>query len=78
LPSVSFQIADLPGTLLNQSLGNPILLDRHAAGFGWFVHLIPWDADKVASAVGRDWDATLVSAADGRMDLLGVVTHELG
>jgi hypothetical protein len=77
--SITFQIADLPGTLLGQSMGQTILIDRNAAGFGWFVDLTPWDdGDFTGSTRGGDLLAAPASAADGRMDLLTVVMHELG
>jgi len=79
LPSLKFQIADLPGTLLGQSLGQTILIDRDAAGFGWFVDLTPWDDEEfMGSAGGGDLIAVSGGKADGRMDLLTVVMHELG
>jgi len=79
LPLLTFQIADLPGTLLGQSLGHTILIDRDAAGFGWFVDLTPWDdVEFTGFTGGGDLIAMPGGAADGRMDLLTVVMHELG
>jgi len=78
LPSITFQIADLPGTLLGQSLGSVILIDRDAAGYGWFVDLTPWDDEEFANlAAGDDLLAVPGGVAHGRMDLLTVVMHEL-
>ncbi|TVS20962.1 MAG: hypothetical protein EA424_01310, partial [Planctomycetaceae bacterium] len=79
LESVTFQIADLPGTLLGQTLGTTILIDRNAAGFGWFVDRTPWDNEEYSglSATGGLL-AVPGSPADQRMDLLTVVMHELG
>ena len=37
LGSVQVGIVDLPGAQLGQSLGGTILIDRDAAGYGWFV-----------------------------------------
>jgi hypothetical protein len=79
LQSVTFQITDLPGTLLGQTLGTTISIDRDAAGFGWFVDLTPW-ADEEYSLFGVTSDLLAVPGgpADQRMDLLTVVMHELG
>jgi hypothetical protein len=79
LQSVTFQIADLPGTLLGQALGRTILIDRDAAGFGWFVDRTPW-ADEEYSGFSTTGGLLAVAGgpADQRMDLLTVVMHELG
>jgi hypothetical protein len=79
LGSVTFQIADLPGTLLGQTLGTTILIDRDAAGFGWFVDRTPW-ADEEYSGLSTVAGLLAIAGgpADQRMDLLTVVMHELG
>jgi hypothetical protein len=76
--SVTFQIADLPGTLLGQALGTTILIDRDAAGFGWFVDRTPW-ADEEYSGFSTTGGLLAVAGgpADQRMDLLTVVMHEM-
>ena len=79
LSSVIVEVADLPGARLGQSLGTTILIDRDAAGFGWFVDQTPWDDEEFAAAAsGEDLVALPQNAADGRTDLLTVVMHELG
>jgi Ca2+-binding RTX toxin-like protein len=53
-----------------------IWIDADAAGYGWFVDATPAD-----DAEFRMQDATLLAVSDqavGRMDLLSVITHELG
>jgi hypothetical protein len=79
LESVTFQITDLPGMLLGQTLGTTVLIDRDAAGFGWFVDHTPW-ADEEYSRFGPTHGLVAVPGgpADQRMDLLTVVMHELG
>lgn len=78
LASVTFQIADLPGTLLGQTLGTTILIDRNAAGFGWFVDRTPWADEEFWRSSTGELLALPDGPADGRMDLLTVVMHELG
>ena len=51
-----------------------ILIDRDAAGFGWFIDRTPGD-DREFDA---SHDASPTSLADGHMDLLSVVAHEIG
>lgn len=62
LASVQVQIADLPGNLLGLAGRDVIFLDRDAAGWGWF-----GGADPAAGPV-----------PSGRMDLLTVLSHEMG
>jgi hypothetical protein len=72
-----WQIADLPGADLGQaSAAGVILLDRDAAGYGWFIDFTPWESSEFALKQG-EWIA-LSGAAAGRIDLLTVVMHELG
>ncbi len=78
LESVTFQIADLPGTLLGQALGTTVLIDHDAAGFGWFVDRTPWDNEEFWRSADGDLLALPGGPADGRMDRLTVVMHELG
>ena len=41
LAGVSVQIADLPGNMLGETIGKTILIDRDAAGYGWFIDPTP-------------------------------------
>jgi hypothetical protein len=80
LSSVSFQIVDLPASLLGREVGGTLVqIDRDAAGFGWFVDRTPWDDGEFA--VSRNFPELValpgVNAAR-RVDLLTVVLHELG
>jgi hypothetical protein len=67
-------ITDLPGLVLARNNGNAIDLDRDAAGHGWFVDPTPGDD----SEFDADGQALAGSDAEGDIDLLTVVTHELG
>ncbi len=69
LSDVSVQITDLEGNLLGLAIGNSILLDQDAAGFGWFIDRTP--ADDVEFQTGHP-------EVQGHFDLLTVITHELG
>lgn len=70
LPAFDIRIADLGGTTLGLASGNTIWLDGNAAGWGWFVDPTPWD------------DAEFTTPGDQgeqhHMDLLSVLTHEIG
>jgi hypothetical protein len=67
----------LPDTLLAVTEGSTIYLDVNAAGFGWFVDATPSDSREFHEANGT-LAAFRGSEAFGRMDLLTVLTHELG
>jgi hypothetical protein len=57
LQHVQFVIADLPGGMLGNTVGNTIYIDTNAAGYGW--------------SLGQH-------VAPNKVDLLTVVSHELG
>lgn len=63
LRQTEVRIGDLPGRQLGQAGDGVITIDATAAGHGWFVDPTPLQDEE---------------AADGRMDLLTVVMHELG
>ena len=72
-------IADLPALEVGMTTGSSIVIDLDAAGRGWFVDVSA--ADNVefslyieAHAIG----AAAGSVAYGKMDLVTVVTHEMG
>jgi hypothetical protein len=78
LEGVIFEIVDLPGNLLGRAIGNAIVqLDVDAAGYGWFVDTTPWDNEEFTVYAGHELVAAGVSPAEGRVDLLTVVLHEL-
>jgi hypothetical protein len=70
------QVADLPGADLGQAAlaSGTVVLDRTAAGHGWFVDPTPLQ-DEEFDASGQ---ALAGGAAAGRMDLMTAVLHELG
>jgi membrane-associated phospholipid phosphatase len=70
LQSIDVRIVDLGGLTLGQATGGAIWLDNNAAGWGWFVDPTPWDDSEFATP-GNQGEA-------GRMDLLTVLTHEVG
>jgi len=77
LDSVSFVIADLGGLTLAERVGNTIYVDINGAGHGWFVDPTPDDSVEFV-ADGDTLVAMEGGAADGRIDLLTVIAHELG
>mgnify|MGYP001814852471 CR=1 FL=1 len=79
LNGLSFEIADLSGSSLGLATTDTIYIDSDAAGFGWFVDLTPADDNEFEDLDGDGlFTAIAGSAADGRMDLLTVVMHEIG
>jgi hypothetical protein len=79
LSGVSVQIADLPSGILGEDIGKTILIDRDAAGYGWFVDPTPADDAKFAELAGADQlIARTGAAAENRADLLTAVMHEMG
>ena len=77
LDDLEFFIADMAGLTLGRSLGNQIFIDTNAAGYGWFVDETP-DANEEFLLSSNGWVAKPNSAADGKMDLLTAVSHEIG
>jgi hypothetical protein len=69
---INFQVADLPaGNLGWTTAAGSIILDRNAAGYGWFIDPTPADDAEFAAGV-------MNSPAQDHVDLLTVVTHEIG
>jgi hypothetical protein len=72
-------IAALPGLMLGQTIGNSIVIDPTAAGYGWFVDATPLgDSEFHRGNVNGLLVANTFSPALGHMDLETVVLHELG
>jgi hypothetical protein len=79
LESLPVVIGDLPQGRLGALIGGVIVIDGTAAGRGWFIDSTPTDSSEFAARRGSNkLVATRSSPAYGRMDLLTVVTHELG
>ena len=77
LAGMRLEITDLPGSYL-AAAGERIYLDRDAVGFGWYVDATPGENSEFAATSATGFRATKTSPAAGRMDLLTVLTHELG
>ncbi|MEN6449524.1 MAG: hypothetical protein ABFC96_03450 [Thermoguttaceae bacterium] len=78
LTNVSVKIADLPGNLLGEAIGNTVYIDTDAAGYGWFIDPTPADNAEFAPLLAGDLSAKPHAAADRHADLLTTVMHELG
>jgi hypothetical protein len=79
LEGVDFAIVDLDGLVIGQAIGDTVLIDVDAAGYGWFVDSTPYDDSEFKSQNNAgELTATVLSPAFGDMDLLTVVMHELG
>lgn len=77
LSGVTVVIGDLPGDRLAAAVGRTVVVDRSAAGHGWFADPTPFEESEFARRDGR-LAAGPGSDAAGRMDLLTVLAHELG
>jgi len=79
MADISVVITDLPDRMLGRTDGSVIYIDADAAGYGWFIDTTPYDSREFALRVEDD---VLVAApggtAFGEMDLLTVVSHEIG
>jgi hypothetical protein len=79
LDSIELAIEGLDGKTLGEARDGLIVLDLDAAGFGWFVDATPYDDSEFGITVDADTlRATGNSEAFGAMDLLTVVSHEIG
>ena len=78
LSNLSVSVSDLPGGYIGVSIGNSIVLDRDAAGNGWYRDSTPLDDDEFVRdpSTGR-WESTATNA-QGRLDVLTVLMHEFG
>jgi membrane-associated phospholipid phosphatase len=70
LGNIDVRIADLGGLTLGQAANGGIVLDDNAAGWGWFVDRTP-GSDREFTRRGNQGERN-------RMDLLSVLTHEVG
>jgi len=72
LRGANIQITDLPGRYLGVTLDNVIYIDRDAAGHGWFIDSTPGADEEFSGGMSSNADVY------HRVDLLTVVSHELG
>ena len=77
MAGVRIQLADLPSGVLAEVVGKTILIDRDAAGYGWFVDPTPRKDEEFTLSPSGQLRAIAPRAVD-RIDLLTVVEHELG
>ena len=79
LNDVNFQITDLEGLMLGKATDTTAFIDNTAAGHGWFIDATPWDDSEfdIDDPVNNAMVAS-TGEANGRMDLLTAVMHELG
>jgi hypothetical protein len=80
LAAAQFRVSDLPLTELGVALpsADRVLIDRNAAGHGWFVDPTPLQDEEYAPAPWGALAAPAGTLAGDHMDLLTVVLHELG
>ncbi|NEQ97090.1 MAG: hypothetical protein F6K30_10255 [Cyanothece sp. SIO2G6] len=79
LESTPLRWDELPGTYLGLHSSNGITLDIDAAGQGWFVDSTPWESSEFSiPGSSTELRAEVSDAPFGAVDLLTVVTHELG
>jgi Ca2+-binding RTX toxin-like protein len=79
LDGINVAVGNLEGAELGMLLGDTLLIDADAAGFGWFVDATPGESSEFTVEVGRDvFTAAPGSDAYGHYDLFTVLAHELG
>ncbi len=78
LEAVTFDIANLPDGVLATATPSRITLDKNGAGYGWFIDTTPEDDLEFGIPEGGQLRADETSQAYKRVDLLTVVTRELG
>jgi hypothetical protein len=75
--AVQFGIVDMAGIYVGSSNHGVINIDSDGAGFGWFVDSTPGE-DSEFEGSGTRLTADAGGAAEGKLDLLTVLIHELG
>jgi hypothetical protein len=75
--AVQFGIVDMAGIYVGSSTHGVVNVDNDAAGRGWFVDSTPGE-DSEFDGSGTRLTADAGGAAEGKLDLLTVVMHELG
>ena len=78
LSAITVEIADLPGGILGETRGYSILVDAEAAGYSWFVDTTPGENSEFSQTGSTHLSAIVGSDAYDNIDLLTVLTHEVG
>jgi len=79
LDNLSINVADLSGSMLARSNGTSIEFDFNAAGHGWFVDRTPEHNEEFRYSDDKAILQTKQNTqADGRVDLLTALSHEMG
>ncbi len=79
LGRIHLQFCDLDGLMLGKVEGDTLWLDCDAAGHGWFGDGTPAENEEFRQQQRQEGlTASAGSLAEGRMDLLTVVSHEVG
>jgi hypothetical protein len=80
LQSYTYQVGQLSGPLVGYTYArdHTVVLDANADGYGWFVDPTPQSDEEFARDRAGALEALPGSAAEGHMDLLTVVLHEMG
>ena len=81
LDGIQVKLTDLGSKhslLLGETQGNVITRDDDAAGWGWYADPTPALSDEYRSMPDGSLLANAQSDAIGRMDLLTVISHEMG
>jgi len=71
-------LSDLHGRLLGIASGDSIILDRDAAGYGWFIDVTPLDDSEFTRRADGSHRANQGTPVQERIDLLTAITHEMG
>src|SRR5262249_30525655 len=81
LSTAQFSVGELGGAYLGLAhpSRNRVLISADAAGYGWFVDATPLrDEEFAVGTPGSPLTALPGTAAQGKMDLLTAVLHEMG
>ena len=79
LEGLEVLITDLPDGIVGEARGTTILIDATAAGYGWFVDATPDDSTEFETTLDAGHLITGSSSeAFGRIDLVTVLSHEIG
>jgi hypothetical protein len=78
LNDITVLITDLPSRVLGETQGITIYIDDTASGHGWFVDETPEENSEFHQNDATHFDAEDGSDAEGHIDLLTVLLHEIG